>query len=139
MITRAGLFVVLLVLLSVWGFAAEVHFVEHHRIRVVNRYFGAVSVSLDKGESWKRIGRVLRPLAGKYKEIAPREFTASDWAPIGSVAATAVNAIHIKVDQMDPHAALFSILPLELGPHGNRLKSYFDQPSTLFISIDEYS
>ncbi len=106
---------------------------EIHRIRLVNRTFGAISVSLDGGKSWKRIGRVLRPLTGKYKEIGPKEFTASDWAPIGSVAATAVNAIHVKVDQLDPHAAVFSILPKELLPGADRPASYYDALSTMYV------
>ena len=115
------------------GLPEEAPAKELHRIRLVNRTFGAISVSQDGGKSWLRIGRVLRPLTGKYKEIGPKEFTASDWAPICSVAATAVNAIHVKVDQLDPHAAVFSILPKELMPGADRPASYYDALSTMYV------
>jgi len=115
--------------------ADDASMTESHRIRLINRYFGAISVSTDGGDSWKLIGRVIRPLFGEYKAIQPKEFTASDWGEIGCVTATAVNAIHVKVAQLDPHAAIFSILPKELAPGGRSLASYYDQPSSLFVDM----
>jgi hypothetical protein len=106
---------------------------ELHRVKIVNRYYGSISVSVDRGKTWKRFGRVLKPLNGVYKEIQEKEFTASDWGKTGSVTATAVNAIHVKVGQPGPHAAIFSILPKELMPGMGRPESYFDEPSTLYV------
>lgn len=107
---------------------------ELFRIRVVNRIFGAVSVSSDRGRSWSRIGRVLVPDRGKAHAVGDREFTASDWAPVGAVAATAVNAIHLKLDQLDPHALVVSLLPRELaevGPTG----SYRDAEASIVLDL----
>lgn len=106
---------------------------ERFRVRIVNRYFGAVSVSYDRGRSWKRLGKVLRPDPGKLHQIGDREFTAADWAPVGSVAATAVNALHIKVGQRR-HATVFSLLPAELaqeGPAG----SYRDATASILTDV----
>lgn len=107
---------------------------EHHRIRIVNRLFGAVQVSHDQGRTWRLVGRVLRPDPGKLHAIGDREFTAADWAPLGAVAATAVNALHLKADQGEAHAAVFSVLPAELavsGPTG----SYRDAEASILTDI----
>jgi hypothetical protein len=61
------------------------------------------------------------------------EFTAADWAPVGSVAATAVNAMHIKVAQAR-HAVIFSILPGELGEDGPA-GSYRDAAASLLTDL----
>lgn len=109
-------------------------FAEVQRVRIVNRYFGAIDVSRDGGRTWTRLGRVLRPLAGKLHEIQDREFTAADWAPVGSVAATAVNALHVKVGHGADHAVIFSVLPRELaeqGPTG----SYRDAEASLLLDL----
>ena len=107
---------------------------EAYRGRIVNRFFGAVSVSRDQGRSWERLGRVLRPDPGLLHHIGDREFTAADWAPVGSVAATAVNAIHVKVDLGSDHARVFSLLPKELqeqGPTG----SYRDAAASVLTDL----
>lgn len=107
---------------------------EALRLRIVNRYFGAISVSRDRGTTWSRVGRVLRPLPGRVHVIGPREFTASDWAPVGAVAASAVNALHLKVAQGDEHAVIFSLLPAELAerdPSG----SYRDAGASILTDV----
>lgn len=106
---------------------------EWLRFRVVNRYFGAISVSRDGGRSWSKVGKVLRPDPGQLHAIGDMEFTAADWAPVGSVAATAVNAMHIKVSQ-GSHAVVFSLLPGELateGPAG----SYRDAAASVLTDV----
>jgi hypothetical protein len=108
--------------------------VEAYRVRIVNRYYGAIAVSRDGGGSWERLGRVLRPDPGLLHHIGDREFTAADWAPVGSVAATAVNAIHVKVDLGSDHARVFSLLPAELkekGPTG----SYRDAAASVLTDV----
>lgn len=67
--------------------------VELFRIRVINDYSGPIEVSLDKGNSWIKLGKVDRP-ALTYNTDA---FRASGYIENGTVCATAVNAIHIKV------------------------------------------
>lgn len=66
---------------------------ELFRIRVENREGGEIAVSRDGGTSWVRIGSVTLPATG----VNPLGYTASKWADDGSVAASAVNAVHVKV------------------------------------------
>ena len=66
---------------------------EFFRIRILNNYMGTIEISLDKGTSWYPIGKVLKP-ALSYNNDA---FRASGYIENGVVAATASNAIHIKV------------------------------------------
>ncbi len=66
---------------------------EELRIRVENRQDGAIAVSRDAGTSWLQIGQVTSPA----NAVNQHSYNASRWVPDGTVAASAVNAIHIKV------------------------------------------
>ncbi len=66
---------------------------EIFRIRVENRADGKIDVSRDRGESWLTVGRVVAPADA----VNPLGYTASKWAADSAVAASAVNAIHLKV------------------------------------------
>lgn len=66
---------------------------ETFRIRIVNREGGAIEVSRDGGEAWASVGRVTIPATA----VNPAGYTASAWAANSSVAASAVNALHLKV------------------------------------------
>lgn len=66
---------------------------ELFRLRIINRYSGNIEVSIDRGKSWITLGKVERP-ALSYN---PDAFRASGYTANGTVCATAVNAIHIKV------------------------------------------
>ncbi len=83
--------------------------VEQWRIRLENRPGGAIAVSSDRGAAWERVGTVAHP-ATAVNEMG---YTASKWAADGSVAATAVNAVHIKVrhNTAKDRGVVFSILP----------------------------
>jgi hypothetical protein len=108
---------------------------ETHRIVVQNSINGAVMVSMDNGASWEKIGSVIKPNYGKLHKIMDCEFTASDWAPIGGVAAAAVNGIHIKTEQRKKtHANIFSVLPKEL-MEAYPSHSYRDASATIFTDI----
>jgi len=90
--------------------------VEIYRLRVVNDAGGKIAGSRDGGKTWTALGHVLR----FTQKVNPRGFAASTWAPIGTVAATAVNAIHIKSDH-DPQtdrAVIFSLAPREFSERG---------------------
>ncbi len=106
---------------------------EAFRVEIQNWSQGAVSVSTDNGTTWQRIASVVVPNPSMLHEVADGEFTASDWAPIGAIAATAVNAIHVKVDHAGPHATLFSLLPRELIVSSNIITSYLSQTSSIFL------
>jgi len=84
---------------------------EMYRIRIANTAGGTIEVSENKGQSWEAIGRVIVPA----KEISDQGYTASKWINDGDVAATAVNAIHIKTDYnaADDKGIIFNLLPVE--------------------------
>jgi len=109
---------------------------EECRVRIDNRLGGEIAVSTDRGETWLTIGSVLRPNDGHTQETGDDGFTAADWAPSGAVAATAVNALHVKVRQGTRHAVLFTIQPRELlCKTAEEVKSYFSSPTSIFTDI----
>lgn len=72
---------------------AQAQQLESLRIRITNTVGGAIEISSDGGKSWCLQGRVTVP-AGTVNRSS---YTAAGWAQDGHIAATAVNAIHIKV------------------------------------------
>jgi hypothetical protein len=107
---------------------------EIYRVRVVNDADGAISGSRDAGKSWETIGRVVT-----YTEkVSEQGYTASKWAPIGAVAATAVNAIHLRTgyNAKADKGIVFSILPKELvTASGAKLQSYLSPDSSIYTDI----
>jgi len=87
---------------------------ERYRVLIENKPGGRILVSFNLGKTWTQLGKVNQSDDGGAHHITDNEFTASDWANVGAVAASSVNAIHIKVGQPDKHALVFSILPREL-------------------------
>jgi hypothetical protein len=85
---------------------------EIGRIRIENTPGGVVAVN--HNGAWRPLGRVLR----QAEKLDLRGFSASRWAPPGTVAATAVNALHIKVAQneQEDRGITLSVLPLEFAP-----------------------
>lgn len=82
---------------------------EVFRIRVVNAPGGAIEVSRDAGVSWLRLGAVTVPAL----RINPAGYTASKWAADSSMAASAVNALHVKIANHPEtgRGVIFSIIP----------------------------
>lgn len=79
------------------------------RIRVGNEAGGAIEVSRDGGESWLALGHVRTPATA----VNTAGYTASQWAEDASVAATAVNAVHVKVANKPDtgRGIVFSLVP----------------------------
>ncbi len=83
--------------------------VETHRIRVVNSVDGAIQVSDDGGKHWHLIGRVTAPATESLMG-----YSAAGYARTGTVAATAVHGIRIRVgDYGTPDPLLINVLPRE--------------------------
>lgn len=82
---------------------------ELFRIRVINAPGGAVEVSRDAGASWLRLGTVTAPAL----KVNPAGYTASKWATDSSIAASAVNALHVKIANHPEtgRGVIFSIIP----------------------------
>ncbi|MBC8135739.1 MAG: Ig-like domain-containing protein [Fibrella sp.] len=84
-------------------------YVETHRLRIVNRVSGAISVSTDGGKTWQLIGRVLVPAT-----TVVQGYIAAEYADPGTVAAIAVHGHRIRVSASD--ASLHAPLILSLDP-----------------------
>jgi len=107
--------------------------VEQFRILVENAPGGQVAVSSDQGATWQCLGQVLR----WAEQVNGNGYTASMWALPGTVAATAVNAIHIKT-RLNPEngrGVVFSLLPREFAsPHPN-YQSYLSPDSSILTDL----
>jgi hypothetical protein len=92
---------------------------EIFRIRIENRTEGCVQVSLDQGKTYTTVGHVNRPATTTYPG-----FPAAAYVPDGTVAATAIHGIRLKVgtcrfdNELKPN--LISLVPSEFQsvPHG---------------------
>jgi len=124
------------ILYPVLGYASNPLTEEEFRIRLENRHGGAIAVSTDKGKQWKVVGKVLQANNGRVLETDDYGFTAADSIQPGTIAATAVNALHIKVRQGNRHAVLFTIQPGDfLKKKSDQVKSYFSPSSSIFTDI----
>lgn len=103
-------------------------FIENIRIQIVNATNGEIKVSKNKGISWEVIGHVLSPA----KRLNEKGFTASTWAGTYEIAATSVNAIHIKISEPK---TIFSILPVEFYKKTDKYRSYFSSDSSIYTDI----
>lgn len=83
---------------------------EALRLRIENRAGGNVAASRDAGMTWRTIGQVVRPAL----RVNPAGYTASRWAQDSAIAATAVNALHIRVAAHPEtgRGIIFSIIPV---------------------------
>jgi len=82
---------------------------EELRIRLENRPGGTIAVSRDADTSWLTIGQVISPA----NAVNQHSYNASRWVPDSTVAASAVNAIHIKVANAAEtgYGITFSLVP----------------------------
>lgn len=91
-------------------------------------------ILIRQGETAFEIGKVLVPVGAVNED----GFTASQWGKDGTVCATAVNAIHIKV-RSNPETGrgvIFSILPREfLNIEPSEYQSYLSKNTSLFTDI----
>lgn len=73
--------------------AGEAQHTESLRLRITNAVGGPIEISTNGGMSWYLQGQVTAPA----DTVNRSSYTAAGWAEDGHIAATAVNAIHIKV------------------------------------------
>lgn len=108
--------------------------VEIYRLRLVNDENGLITGSRDQGATWETLGHVL----GYTEKVSTQGYTASKWAPNSAVAATAVNAIHIRTgyNATDDKGVVFTIQPAEmLTESGRLLQSFFSADSSIYTDI----
>ena len=82
---------------------------EVFRIRIHNQAGGAIEVSRDAGAQWLTVGHVTVPAT----DVNPAGYTASKWAHDSAIAASAVNALHVKVANAPDtgRGVVFSLVP----------------------------
>ncbi len=104
---------------------------ESHRIRIVNTVDGAIQVSADKGRTWHLIGRVTAPATQSLMG-----YSASGYAQPGTVAATAVHGLRIRVgDITTPDPLLVNILPREFAQTPNLFGGQVSGLSGIYTNI----
>jgi hypothetical protein len=117
-------------------------FEEVYRIKIWNQPGGTIEVSSNKGKTWQEVGRVIYPT----QKTNPESYAASRWVADGTVAATAVNAIHVKTStEADGGGVIFSLLPKEFLPvrrsfnEGGKppavYRSYLSPDSSIYTDI----
>lgn len=106
---------------------------EDCRIRIVNVNKGEISISTSNGQTWFKVGQVVHPTI----ETNPHGYTASKWSRIGGVAATAVNAIHIKtgINVTGDYGVIFSLLPKDLLQTPRNYTSYLSPDASIYTNI----
>lgn len=90
--------------------------VEIARLRIVNTANGEISASSDDGAAWHVVGHVVTPA-----EKSGNEEFARTWAPVGVIAATAIDGVAVRTgyDETAHSGQVFAILP-KLGTRGSR-------------------
>jgi len=122
-------FLLLLLAMLLFVPASGMDFSEIYRIQISNTVNGSIEVSRNSGVSWEAAGHVLLPTV----KVNPKGFTASQWISSGEVAASAVNAIHIKVDNAQ---TIFSILPKDFLDNIRNYNSYLSPDSSIYTDIE---
>lgn len=82
---------------------------EIARVRIHNTRGGLIEGSRDSGANWETIGHILLPVA----KVNPNAYLAAKYAQTGTIAATAVNAMHIKAgyNQAQKRGIIWSLIP----------------------------
>ncbi|OGC25229.1 hypothetical protein A2291_03425 [candidate division WOR-1 bacterium RIFOXYB2_FULL_42_35] len=104
---------------------------EIYRLRLENQAGGGIAVSHNQGQNWQQLGKVIAPA----RKIDEHGYAAAKWVNSGQVAASAVNAIHLKVGQINESQAIFSLLPKEFSWGVKNYKSYFSPDSSIYTNI----
>lgn len=111
---------------------------EIHRLRVVNAPNGPIELSFDQGRSWTLIGRVTKAATASE----PNGYRASGWAKLGTVAATASYAIHLKVDHVADNpdfpagrGVLVSIIPRDFATPPKKFAGYVPSANGIYTNI----
>ena len=104
---------------------------ETLRIRVVNAVDGAIQVSADAGQTWQLVGRVTAPATRSLIG-----YLASGYAPISTVAATAVHGLRIRLGDLSrAYPVMINILPREFSKTPVRFGGLVSGASGIYTNI----
>ncbi|MHB9134655.1 MAG: hypothetical protein ACYDBB_26585 [Armatimonadota bacterium] len=106
---------------------------EIYRLRIVNDANGDITGSHDQGKTWEPIGHVV----AYSQKVTNQGYTASKWARNSAIAATAVNAIHVRTgyNAKDDKGIVFSILPQEMQTEAGKKLASFTSPDGIYTDI----
>ncbi|MDR3708360.1 MAG: Ig-like domain-containing protein [Capsulimonadaceae bacterium] len=105
--------------------------VEAWRILIDNSARGPISVSTDHGKTWEILGRVTQPA-----KCSLPGYLAAGYAPIGTVAATAVHGIRIRVgDTSTAYPEMFNVVPTEFAQTPNYFGGHISGDSGIYTDI----
>ncbi|PQV64649.1 hypothetical protein B1R32_104143 [Abditibacterium utsteinense] len=113
---------------------ASAETIEIARVRLQNIKSGIIEGSRDAGQTWTPIGHVLQPVI----KVNRKGYNASKYGPVGTVVATAVNAIHLKAGNNVPEnrGVIWSLAPMAETQAGkNSLQSEVSPQSAAFTDI----
>jgi len=127
MAMRRGCARALIVAALLAGGLADAQGRESLRLRITNAAGGAIEASTDGGATWQRLGSVVAPA----DRVNPASYTAAGWAHDSAIAATAVNAIHIKVAV---HPQTGRPMTLSLVPGGEMVGAATRQRSSAIVT-----
>ncbi|RYG67235.1 hypothetical protein EON80_13990, partial [bacterium] len=108
--------------------------IEISRVRLQNIKNGIIEGSRDEGKTWKPIGHILQPVI----KTNPKGYNASKYGPVGTVVATAVNAIHLKAGNnvAENRGVIWSLAPAAETQAGkNSLQSEVSPQSAAFTDM----
>ncbi|HVN67020.1 MAG TPA: hypothetical protein VMT55_01505 [Candidatus Sulfotelmatobacter sp.] len=108
-------------------------FKELFRLKIWNATEGTIEASADNGKNWQTLGKVLLPTT----QINANSYAAARYVGDGKVAATSVNAIHLKVsaEATTGNGVIFSLLPKEFRALPKDYKSYFSPDASIYTDI----
>ncbi len=132
----SNLVIMLIFIMTASSFAYDkvsIPSVEQYIIRVQNIKNGQISVRKGERSSWEVLGLVIYPC----KTVNRKGYTASKWAKPGAVAATAVNAIHIKTGDnvADDKGIVFSLVPKDMMNPPSYYNSFLSPDSSIYTNI----
>ena len=103
---------------------------ETLRLRLCNAEDGAIEASRDAGATWLVLGHVTHPAL----KVNPNSYTAAGWAQDSAIAATAANAIHIRIGT-NPETS--RPMTLSIVPGGKTVGAANREPSsTIYTDIE---
>lgn len=108
--------------------------IEIARVRLQNIKNGLIEGSRDEGKTWTPLGHILQPVI----KVNRRGYNASKYGPVGTVVATAVNAIHLKAgnNTAESRGVIWSLAPASDTVAGkNSLQSEVSPQSAAFTDI----
>ncbi len=112
----------------------DVSKVEIARLRLQNIADGLIEGSRDAGKTWETVGHIRQPVI----KVNLRGFNASKYGAVGTVVATAVNAIHLKAGNnlAENRGVIWSLAPsAETAAGKNSLQSEVSPQSAAFTDI----